>query len=82
MQQAETSTIDAQKVADAPKITKLLDIALDDKGMVYVNWPIDKKEVCITALCESLKLVASYQKPIVEAPKPKLMDFILGKKNG
>jgi hypothetical protein len=78
MQKAETSTIDAQKEAEKPKIAKLLEIAVDEKNMVYVNWPVDKKELCLTALCEALKLVSTYQPKIVEAPKPRVMDFIRG----
>ena len=81
MQRAETSTLDAQKETEKPKIAKLLDIAVDENNMVYVNWPIDKKELCLTALCEALKLVATYQKPIIETPKPKFTDFIRGIKN-
>lgn len=78
MQKAETSLLDAQKVEEKPKITKLIDIAIDDKGLVYVNWPTDKKEVCLSALCESLKLVSTYQPPVKESPKPSIMDFVRG----
>lgn len=78
MQRAETSTLDAQKVAEKPKIAKLLDIAVDEKQMVYVNWPVDKKELCIVALCEALKLVSTYQPPVIIKPKPNMMDFIKG----
>ena len=76
MQKAETSLIPDQNPLEKPKIAKLLDIAVDEKQMVYVNWPVDKKELCITALCEALKLVATYQPKIIEAPKPSIMDFI------
>jgi hypothetical protein len=78
MQKTETSTLDAQTVVEKPKIAKLIDIAVDEKNMVYVNWPTDKKELCITALCEALKLVSTYEKPIIETPKPRIMDFIKG----
>ena len=80
MQKAETSTLDVQKEVEKPKIAKLLDISVDENQMIYVNWPTDKKELCITALCEAIKLVSTYQKPIIETPKPRLMDFIRGKK--
>lgn len=78
MQKGETSTIDAKAVADKPKVSKLIDIAVDENNMVYVNWPMDKKELCITALCEALKLVASYQKPEPKIIKPSIMDFVKG----
>lgn len=81
MQKAETSTIDAKKVVDEPKKAKLLDILVDENQMIYVNWPTDKRELCITALCEALKLVATYQKPIVEVPKPRILDFVRGIKH-
>lgn len=82
MQKAETSTLDAKAVTEKPKIAKLLEIAVDEKQMVYVNWPVDKKELCIASLCEALKLVAAYKPIVVEAPKPKIMDFLRGIKNG
>jgi len=79
MQKAVTGVLDGQAVAQ-PQLTKLLDIAVDDKNMVYVNWPVDKKELCITALCEAIKLVAQYQTKIIVPKKPNFMDFIRGKK--
>ncbi len=78
MQKAETSTLDAQKVVEKPKIAKLIEISVDETNMVYVNWPVDKKELCLTACCEALKLIATYQKSIIETPKPKFMDFVRG----
>jgi hypothetical protein len=72
-----TETIET-KPEVKPKIAKLLDIAVDEKNMVYVNWPVDKKELCLTALCEALKLVSTYEKPVVEKPRPKLLDFVRG----
>jgi hypothetical protein len=80
MQKADTSTIDAKAVVTAPKVNKLIEIGIDDKNMVYVNWPVDKKDVCLTALCEALKLVSTYKQAIIEAPKPHLMDFVRGLK--
>ena len=83
MQKAETNALDAQakKTEDAkPQPVKLVEIAIDDKNMVYVNWPMDKKELCITALCEALKLVANHQKPLIIQPKPSIIDFIRGVK--
>ena len=80
MQKAETSTLDAKAVQAAPKIAKLIDIGVDEKSMVYVNWPVDKKELCLTALCEALKLVSTYQPKVLEVPKPSILDFIKGVK--
>ena len=80
MQKTETSTIDAKVVADKPKIAKLIEISVDEKQMVYVNWPVDKKELCLTALCEALKLVATYQPKIIEPSKPSIVDFLKGVK--
>jgi len=82
MQKAETSTIDAQAVTEKPKVAKLIEIMVDDKQMVYVNWPTDKKELCLTALCESLKLVSTWKPPVIEVAKPSLMDFVRGIKHG
>ena len=78
MQKAETNTLDAKAVVEAPKPVKLLEIAVDDKNMVYVNWPQDKKDICLVALCEALKLVATYKPIIIEPPKPNIMDFVKG----
>ena len=78
MQKAETSTLDAQKVVEKPKVAKLIEISVDDKNMVYVNWPTDKKELCLTACCEALKLISTYQPPIIIQPKPSIMDFVRG----
>jgi hypothetical protein len=80
MQKTETSTIDAQVVAEKPKLTKLIDISVDEKNMIYVNWPIDKKELCLTALCESLKLVSTHKVPEPVIHKPNIMDFVRGVK--
>ena len=80
MQKAETSTLDAQAVVEKPKLAKLLEISVDDKNMVYVNWPVDKKELCLVALCEALKLVSTHQPKIIEAPKPSIIDFVRGVK--
>lgn len=79
MQKAETSTIDAKAVVK-PKIAKLIEISVDENQMVYVNWPVDKKELSVSALCEALKLVSSYQPPQVIKPKPNFMDFVRGVK--
>ena len=83
MQKAETSVLDAEAKVEAvaqPKPVKLIEIAVDEKNMVYVNWPVDKKELCLVALCEALKLVSTHQPKIIEAPKPKIMDLIRGVK--
>ena len=78
MQKAETSLIPDQNPKDKPVLSKLMDIAIDEKNMVYINWPTDKKDICITALCESLKLVCTYQPPVIIKPKPSMMDFVKG----
>lgn len=78
MQKAETSTLDAQKVVEKPKISKLIEISVDDKQMVYVNWPIDKKELSLIALCEALKLVSTHKPVEIIKPKPSVMDFVRG----
>ena len=80
MQKANTSTIDAKAEVEKPNIAKLLDISIDDKNMVYVNWPVDKKDLCLTALCEALKLVSTYKPQVIEPPKPNFMDFLRGVK--
>lgn len=81
MQKAETSTIDAKAVVEKPNLTKLIDIAVDDKNMVYVNWPIDKKELCLIALCEALKLVSTHKAPEPVIHKPNFLDFVRGVKH-
>jgi hypothetical protein len=81
MQKAETSTIDAEIVTNKPVLTKLIDISIDEKNMVYVNWPIDKKEMCLIALCEALKLVSTHKVPEPIIHKPNVMDFIKGIKH-
>jgi len=85
LQKAETSTIDAKKEVEKVKRAKLLHIEVDENQMIYVNWPTDKKELCITALCEAIKLVSTYQKPIIETPKTGflhgLKNFALGRKD-
>ncbi len=81
MQKAETSTIDAAakvETIEKPKPVKLMDIAIDEKQMVYVTWPQDKKELCLVALCEALKLVSTYKPAVVEVHKPNIMDFVRG----
>ena len=70
--------------ATSPKqLAKLIDIATDKDGKIYVNWPVDKKELCVTALAEAIKLVATYENKIV-APqtdfKTGLRNFLTGKK--
>ena len=76
MQKAETSTIDAKKVIEKPKLMKLLEISVDKDNKIYVNWPTDKKELSIIALAEAIKLVETFKQP--EKPKPKFMDFVRG----
>ena len=78
MQKAETSTLDAQKETQKPKVTELLKIAVDEEKKIYVNWPVDKKELCLVALAEAIKLVATYQMAQIIKPKPNFMDFVRG----
>jgi len=79
MQKAETSTIDAKKEVEKPKLVKLLEISVDTDNKIYVNWPTDKKELSIIALAEAIKLVETYKRP--EKPKPKFLDFVRGIKH-
>ena len=65
------------KPEEKPKIAQLLTIAVDEHQKIYVNWPVDKKELCITALAEAIKLVACYENKIIR-PKPSFMDFVRG----
>ena len=81
MQKAETSLLDAQKEAQKPKVTELLKIAVDEEKKIYVNWPADKKELCLVALAEAIKLVATYQMPQIIRPKPSFLDFVRGIKH-
>ena len=74
MQKVETSTIDAKKVVEKPKLVKLIEISVDTENKIFVNWPTDKKELSIVALAEAIKLVETYKQP--EKPKPKFMDFV------
>ncbi len=81
MQKAETSTINAEVEAKKPILTDLVKISVDEEKRIYVNWPMDKKDLCITALAEAIKLVASYVPPVIEKPKPNIIDFIKGVKH-
>ena len=81
MQKAETSTLDAQKEIQKPKVTELLKIAVDEEKKIYVNWPVDKKELCLVALAEAIKLVATYQTPQIIKSKPSFLDFVRGIKH-
>jgi hypothetical protein len=80
MQKPETGLLDTQAVAKKPVITKLLEISIDEEKKIYVNWPADKKEFCIVAMAEAIKLVETYQQPVIIKPKPSLMDFVRGVK--
>ena len=81
MQKAETSLLDAQKETQKPKVVDLIKIGVDEEKKIYVNWPVDKKELCITALAEAIKLVATYQMPQIIKPKPNFLDFVRGIKH-
>ncbi len=78
MQKAETSTLNAEEVAKKPTVTKLIEISVDEEKKIYVNWPADKKQLCIVALAEAIKLVETYEQPVIFKPKPNLMDFVRG----
>lgn len=70
----------APEVKPQPKVTQLITIGVDEEKKIYVNWPVDKKELAIVALAEAMKLVGTYQSNIVK-PQPKFMDFIRGVKH-
>lgn len=78
VQKAETSTLDAQTEVAKSKVTDLVKIAVDEAGKIYVNWPVDKKELVIGALAEAIKLVATYQTVAPVIHKPSIMDFVKG----
>ena len=80
MQKAATSLLDTQKEAQKPKVVELIKIGVDEDKKIYVNWPTDKKELCIIALAEAIKLVATYQAPQIIRPKPSFLDFVRGVK--
>ncbi len=48
-----------------PKVAKLIEIAVDEEQKVYVSWPEDKKELCITALAEAIKMIGTYQTKVI-----------------
>ena len=78
MQKAETSTLDAQAKVESPKMVVKIEISIDDHQKVYVNWPADKREQCVVAIAEAIKLIETYRKPIVEVAKPSILDFVRG----
>ena len=85
MQKAETGLLDTKKETEKPILTRLVDISVDEKKMIYVNWNIDKKEQTLVALAEAVKLVATYKKPLVEEVKrPTFIEgtrnFLMGRK--
>lgn len=85
MQKPETGLLDTQKEAEKPKITKIIEISVDEQKRVYVNWPADKKELTIIALAEAIKLVETYQKPVIVQPRrPTFLEgtrnFLMGRK--
>ena len=80
MQKAETGILPAQSKLE---LTKLADVAIDKDHKIYVNWPVDKKDLVITGLAEAIKLVANYQSKVIkpdEVNQPSLMDFVKGVK--
>ena len=79
MQKAGTGVLEKPK--EKLEVTKLADVSIDKDNKIYVNWPIDKKELVIVGLAEAIKLVETYKPNVIVKPKPKIMDFITGKKN-
>lgn len=78
MQKAETGVMDKPK--NEVNLTKLADISVDKDNKIYVNWPVDKKELVTIGLAEAIKLVTSYKPNIIEKPKPNFLDFVRGVK--
>lgn len=78
MQKAETGVMEKPK--KEVHLTKLADISVDKDNKIYVNWPVDKKELVLMSLAEAMKLVISYRANIIEKPKPNFMDFVRGTK--
>lgn len=78
MQKAETSLIPDQNPEGKPKLIDLVKISIDESKKIYVNWPLDKKELSLLSLAEAIKLVASYQDNKIVKPAPRFTDFIRG----
>jgi len=80
MQKAETGILPKQE-AEKPVLTKLAEVSVDKDNKIFVNWPVDKKQLVIVALAEAIKLVETYvQSNLVTPNKPNFMDFVRGKK--
>ena len=82
MQKAETGLLPKQedKKPDLD-LTKLADIAIGKDNKVYVNWPVDKKELVLVGLGEAIKLIATYKADVIVKPQPKFLDFVKGIKH-
>ena len=81
MQRAETSLIPDQNPEGKPVLTELVKISLDEKKIIYVTWPLERKDEVLVALAEAVKLVATHQPPIIIKPKPSILDFVRGIKH-
>ena len=77
MQKASTGTLEKPKT---PELTKLADISIDKDNKIFVNWPVDKKELVIVGLAEAIKLVETYKSNTIVQLKPNFIDFIKGRK--
>ena len=76
MQKAETGVL--PEVEKKPELIQLANVAVDKDNKIYINWPVDKKELVLVALGEAIKLVATYQPDVIVKPQPKFMDFVRG----
>ena len=77
MQKTETGILPQQE-EKKPELTQLANVAVDKDNKIYINWPVDKKELVLVALGEAVKLVATYQANTIVKPKPNIMDFVRG----
>jgi hypothetical protein len=85
MQKGETGTINAEAEAKKPNLTQVANIAIDEKGLLYVNWDLRRKEQTLVALAEAIKLVSTHKPNIIEPARPSFIEgtrnFLLGKKH-
>jgi len=84
MQMAETGLLDTKKELEKPVLTRLVEISIDEKKMLYVNWNLNKKEETLVALGEAIKLVVTHKPQITEVRRPTFIEgtrnFLMGKK--
>ena len=79
-EEAQGSQVSESPIKVKPDISQLIQIGVDANSKIYVNWPVDKKELCIMALAEAMKLVATYEQKIVKPAGNPIMNFVRGKK--